>query len=213
MEAYQIRALSFTYPLREKPALKKINLTVKQGEFITVCGKSGSGKSTLLRHLKTVLTPHGKTEGEIFFQGRPLAESDRRTQAASIGFVLQNPDNQIVTDKVWHELAFGLESLGMDNKTIRLRVAEMASFFGIQTWFRKNVAELSGGQKQLLNLASIMAMQPSVLVLDEPTGQLDPIAAADFLGTVKKINRELGTTIVMTEHGWRRSCPCPIVWW
>ncbi|MGI6307539.1 MAG: ABC transporter ATP-binding protein [Dethiobacteria bacterium] len=200
MEAYQIRALSFTYPLREKPALKKINLTVKQGEFITVCGKSGSGKSTLLRHLKTVLTPHGKTQGEIFFQGRPLAESDRRTQAASIGFVLQNPDNQIVTDKVWHELAFGLESLGMDNKTIRLRVAEMASFFGIQTWFRKNVAELSGGQKQLLNLASIMAMQPSVLVLDEPTGQLDPIAAADFLGTVKKINRELGTTIIMTEH-------------
>ena len=101
---------------------------------------------------------------------------------------------------MWHELAFGLESLGMDNKTIRLRVAEMASFFGIQTWFRKNVAELSGGQKQLLNLASIMAMQPSVLVLDEPTGQLDPIAAADFLGTVKKINRELGTTIIMTEH-------------
>jgi energy-coupling factor transporter ATP-binding protein EcfA2 len=200
MEAYQIRALSFTYPLRERPALKKINLTVEQGEFITVCGKSGSGKSTLLRHLKTVLTPHGTREGEIFFYGRPLAESDRRTQAAGIGFVLQNPDNQIVTDKVWHELAFGLESLGMENKTIRLRVAEMASFFGIQTWFRKNVVELSGGQKQLLNLASIMAMQPSVLVLDEPTGQLDPIAAADFLGTVKKINCELGTTIIMTEH-------------
>ncbi len=200
METYQIRALSFTYPLREKPALKKINLTVEQGEFITICGKSGSGKSTLLRHLKTVLTPHGKRQGEIFFHGRLLAESDQRTQAASIGFVLQNPDNQIVTDKVWHELAFGLESLGMDNKTIRLRVAEMASFFGIQTWFGKNVAELSGGQKQLLNLASIMAMQPFVLVLDEPTGQLDPIVAADFLGTVKKINRELGTTIIMTEH-------------
>ena len=200
METYQIRALSFTYPLREKPALKRIELTVKQGEFVTICGKSGSGKSTLLRHLKTMLTPHGTREGEIFFEGRPLEECDQRTQAAGIGFVLQNPDNQIVTDKVWHELAFGLESLGLESKTIRLRVAEMASFFGIQTWFRKNVTELSGGQKQLLNLASIMAMQPSVLVLDEPTGQLDPIAATDFLGTVKKINCELGTTIIMTEH-------------
>lgn len=200
MEAYQIRALSFAYPLREKLALKNINLIVKQGEFVTICGKSGSGKSTLLRHLKTVLTPHGTKEGEIYFYGRPLAESGRRAQAARIGFVLQSPDNQIVTDKVWHELAFGLESLGFDNKTIRLRVAEMASFFGIQTWFGKDVAELSGGQKQLLNLASIMAMQPSILVLDEPTSQLDPIAAEDFLGTVKKINRELGTTIIMTEH-------------
>lgn len=207
MEAYQIRALSFTYPLWEKPALKNINLTVKRGEFLTVCGKSGSGKSTLLRHLKTVLTPHGTREGEVYFYGRPLVESGRRTQAARIGFVLQNPDNQIVTDKVWHELAFGLESLGFDNKTIRLRVAEMASFFGIQTWFGKDVAELSGGQKQLLNLASIMAMQPSVLVLDEPTSQLDPIVAEDFLGTVKKINRELGTTIIMTEHRLEGSLP------
>ncbi|MEE0776257.1 MAG: ATP-binding cassette domain-containing protein, partial [Bacillota bacterium] len=108
--------------------------------------------------------------------------------------------NQIVTDKVWHELAFGLESLGADNHTIRLRVAEMASYFGIQTWFMKNVTELSGGQKQLLNLASIMAMQPSVLLLDEPTSQLDPIAAADFLATIRKINQEVGTTVIIIEH-------------
>ena len=113
---------------------------------------------------------------------------------------MQNPDNQIVTDKVWHELAFGLESLGEDQKTIRLRVAEMASYFGIQGWFHKSVTELSGGQKQLLNLASIMAMQPTVLILDEPTSQLDPIAAADFLNTVRKINLELGTTVIITEH-------------
>ncbi|QGQ95052.1 ATP-binding cassette domain-containing protein [Paenibacillus psychroresistens] len=200
MEIYRIKDLVFTFPKKTNMTLSHINLTIKSGEFITICGKSGSGKSTLLRHLKTILTPHGERNGEIHYRGKPLEEMDQRTQTAEIGFVLQNPDNQIVTDKVWHELAFGLESLGYDNRTIRLRVAEMASFFGIQAWFHKNVAELSGGQKQLLNLASIMAMHPVVLILDEPTSQLDPIAAADFLETVKKINQELGTTIIMTEH-------------
>lgn len=200
METYRIKDLSFTYPLKDKKALSHINLTIESGEFITICGKSGCGKSTLLRQLKTVLAPHGKMAGKIYFYGKLLEDIDQRAQASQIGYVFQSPDNQIVTDKVWHELAFGLESLGYDNKTIRLRVAEMASFFGIHAWFHKNVEELSGGQKQLLNLASIMAMQPSVLVLDEPTSQLDPIAAADFLETLKKINRELGTTIIMTEH-------------
>ncbi|NQX66488.1 ATP-binding cassette domain-containing protein [Paenibacillus alba] len=200
MEIYDIKDLSFAFPLNETNVLSSIHLKVHSGEFITICGKSGCGKSTLLRQLKTVLTPHGKHSGDIFYQGKLIDEVDQRTQASEIGFVLQNPDNQIVTDKVWHELAFGLESLGYDQSTIRLHVAEMASFFGIQTWFHKSVTELSGGQKQLLNLASIMAMHPAVLILDEPTSQLDPIAAADFLETVSKINRELGTTIIMTEH-------------
>ena len=201
MAHFEIKDLSFFYPTeKKKPALSHINLKIERGEYVTVCGKSGSGKTTLLRHLKSVLAPHGKTEGEIFFEGKPLKDADLRTQSSRIGYVMQNPDNQIVTDKVWHELAFGLESLGMDQKTIRLRVAEMASYFGIQNWFHRNVTELSGGQKQLLNLASIMAMQPSVLILDEPTSQLDPIAASDFLNTVRKINRELRTTIIITEH-------------
>jgi len=200
MEIYRIEDLVFTFPEKDRETLSHIRLSIKGGEFVTICGKSGCGKSTLLKQLKTVLTPHGKRNGDIDYCGRPIEEVDQRTQASDIGFVLQSPDNQIVTDKVWHELAFGLESLGYDNRTIRLRVAEMASFFGIQTWFHNNVAELSGGQKQLLNLASIMAMNPSVLILDEPTSQLDPIAAADFIETVKKINQELGTTIIMTEH-------------
>jgi energy-coupling factor transport system ATP-binding protein len=200
METYRVKGLSFTYPQKDKAAISNINLTIDSGEFVIICGRSGCGKTTLLRHFKTILTPYGKRSGKIYFCGRPIEEVDQRTQASQIGYVFQNPDNQIVTDKVWHELAFGLESLGYDNRTIRLRVAEMASFFGIQTWFHKNVTELSGGQKQLLNLASIMAMQPSVLILDEPTSQLDPIAAMDFLETVKKINRELGTTIIMTEQ-------------
>ncbi|WP_312908239.1 ABC transporter ATP-binding protein [Tissierella praeacuta] len=200
MEIYRIKNLSFTYPERTKKALSNINLIINDGEFITICGESGSGKSTLIRQLKTLLTPYGKKEGEIYFLGEKLEKVEDFKQVSQIGYVLQSPDNQIVTDKVWHELAFGLESLGYDNNTIRLRVAEMASFFGIQTWFNKKVTELSGGQKQILNLASIMAMQPAVLILDEPTSQLDPIAASDFIETIKKINRELGTTIIMTEH-------------
>ena len=198
--AVSIQHLTFSYPEQERPTLNDITLTAERGEFLVLCGPSGCGKSTLLRQLKTVLAPHGRRVGTICFEGVPLEELDQRAQSARIGFVQQNPENQIVTDKVWHELAFGLESLGYDTPTIRRRVAEMASFFGIQTWFYKNVTELSGGQKQLLNLASIMAMQPSVLILDEPTSQLDPIAAADFLATLGKINRELGTTILLTEH-------------
>ncbi|MDF2615803.1 MAG: cbiO1 [Sedimentibacter sp.] len=200
MEIFKIDSLSFSYPQNEKLALKNINITVNKGEFVTICGKSGCGKSTILRHLKTCMTPYGKVEGDVLFKGKPLRDADIRTQASQIGFVLQNPDNQLVTDKVWHELAFGLESLGYDNGTIRLRVAEMANFFGIQNWFMKDVTELSGGQKQLLNLAAIMAMQPDVLILDEPTSQLDPIAASDFLETVKKINTDIGTTVILSEH-------------
>lgn len=201
MAQFEIKDMSFYYPTeKKKPALSGIHLKIEQGQYVTVCGRSGSGKTTLLKHLKSVLAPHGKMTGEILFEGRPLSKVDLREQSSKIGYVMQNPDNQIVTDKVWHELAFGLESLGTDQKTIRLRVAEMASYFGIQGWFHKNVNELSGGQKQLLNLASIMAMQPSVLILDEPTSQLDPIAASDFLNTVRKINRELRTTIIITEH-------------
>lgn len=201
MAHFEIKDLTFSYAsAKGKHSLENVSLSIEQGEFVTLCGKSGSGKSTLLRQLKTVLTPNGKRTGEILFRGVPLKQVSDRDQSEKIGFVMQNPDDQIVTDKVWHELAFGLESLGCDQKTMRGRVAEMACYFGIQDWFHRDVATLSGGQKQLLNLASIMAMQPEVLILDEPTSQLDPIAASDFLNTVRKINTELGTTVIITEH-------------
>ena len=201
MAHFEIKDLTFSYAsAKGKHSLENVSLSLEQGEFLVLCGKSGSGKSTLLRQLKTVLTPNGKRTGEILFRGVPLKEVSDRDQSEKIGFVMQNPDDQIVTDKVWHELAFGLESLGCDQKTMRGRVAEMACYFGIQDWFHRDVATLSGGQKQLLNLASIMAMQPEVLILDEPTSQLDPIAASDFLNTVRKINTELGTTVIITEH-------------
>ena len=168
MEVFTIDHLSFAYPEQEKNAISDLSLRVLPGEFLVLCGPSGCGKSTLLRQLKTVLAPHGRRSGEILFDGRNLDSLDQREQAEKIGFVQQSPENQIATDKVWHELAFGLESLGYDTPTIRRRVAEMASFFGIQTWFYKSVTELSGGQKQLLNLASVMVLQPKVLILDEP---------------------------------------------
>ena len=201
MAHFQIENLTFAYPnAKSRKTLDGVNLSIEKGEYIVLCGASGSGKTTLLRQLKAVLTPYGERRGTVLFNGVPLEEISPLEQAAKIGYVMQSPEDQIVTDKVWHELAFGLESIGCDPKTMRARVAEMACYFGIADWFHKDVATLSGGQKQLLNLASIMAMQPEVLILDEPTSQLDPLAASDFLNTVRKINLELGTTVIITEH-------------
>ena len=200
MALFAFEELTFRYPEAPRDALRDVSVAIEPGQFVLVCGQSGCGKTTLLRQFKSALAPHGHQGGRVLFDGVPLADVPEREQVARIGFVMQNPDAQIVTDKVWHELAFVLESLGCDERTMRLHVAEMASYFGIQHWFHKNVGELSGGQKQLLNLASVMAARPDVLVLDEPTSQLDPIAASDFLATVHRINRELGTTVVMSEH-------------
>ena len=207
MAAFAIEHLTFAYPKAAAPALNDISFSVREGELFLLWGVSCGGKSTLLRHLKSVLTPYGTRSGQVLLDGKPLETWDARTQAQRIGFVLQQPDDQLVTDKVWHELAFGLESLGTDAQTMRLRVGEMASFFGIQTWFDHSVDTLSGGQKQLLNLASVMAMHPDVLVLDEPTGQLDPIAAAEFLHTVQRLNRELGVTVILSEHRLEDALP------
>ena len=200
MQTFTITDLSFTYPTESVPALQNVSLSIEAGSFTVLCGRSGCGKSTLLRQLKPILQPHGTQTGTILFEGKSLSSLSQREQSARIGFVLQNLDAQLVTDKVWHELAFGLESLGLSTPVIRRRVAEIASFFGIQNWFYKPVSELSGGQKQLVNLASVMALEPSVLLLDEPTSQLDPIAVTDFLSTLGRINRELGTTIILSEH-------------
>lgn len=200
MELFAFRELSFFYPNEKKPALNKLSFSVSQGEFLVLCGVSGCGKSTLLRHLKSCLTPKGVKIGEVLYRGKPLSSAEEREQAQKIGFVLQSPEHQLVTEKVWHELAFGLESLGEDTPTIRRRVAETAAFFGIDDWFYRETATLSGGEKQLLNLASVMTMSPDLLVLDEPTAQLDPIAASEFLSLLGKINRELGVTVILSEH-------------
>ena len=207
MEILQVKNLTFKYAQSQNCAVDNVSFNIKQGEFVVLCGESGCGKSTLLRLLKREIAPYGEQSGEILYRGESQQKLDERIVASEIGFVYQNPENQIVADKVWHELAFGLENMGYPSNVIRLRVAEMASYFGIEEWFQKNTAELSGGQKQMLNLASVMVMQPRVLLLDEPTAQLDPIAAANFIGTLQKLNRELGLTILLVEHCLEEALP------
>ncbi len=197
LEILDVKNLSFTYPKASFPVLSNISLSVKEGEFVAICGATGSGKSTLLRLLKPELSPLGDVSGNVSFCGKPVSEC---SSASDIGFVMQDPEHQIVTDKVWHELSFGLENMGLPQSSIARRTAEMACYFGIEDKFDKNISELSGGQKQLINLASVMVTEPNLLILDEPTAQLDPITASDFINTVKKLNRELSLTVIIAEH-------------
>ncbi|MCM1538764.1 MAG: ATP-binding cassette domain-containing protein [bacterium] len=210
MELYRIEHLTFAYPgceindiqcgSGEKTVLHDCSFQVEEGSFVTLCGGTGSGKTTLLRLLKKELQPVGKRTGAVCYRGRELAGYDYGETAAEIGFVMQNPDDQPVMDRVWHELAFGLENMGVPSEEIRRRVAEISAYFGIDEWYEKAVEELSGGQKQILNLAAVMVMRPKVLLLDEPTAQLDPIAAQNFMDMIVRLNRELGMTILLAEH-------------
>lgn len=196
MEVLRVENLKFKYPNSTKYAIYDVSFRVLEGEIILLCGESGCGKTTLLKLLKKELSPVGQQYGNIrLFDGLVQDSS-----ACDVGFIMQNPQAQIVTDKVWHELAFGLENLGLDRDKVRLRTGEISSFFGISSWFEKNTHELSGGQAQVLNLASVMAMQPRLLLLDEPLSQLDPVAAGEFLNAVMRLNREVGTTIIIAEH-------------
>lgn len=210
-----IEKLSFVYPTQpngkapdnktaaentDTAALKNCSLHINEGEFVVLCGRSGCGKTTLLRLIKREIAPHGKRTGNIFYNDLPIESLDLHTSASEIAYVAQNPEAQIVTDKVWHEMAFGMENLGADTEKIRLRVGETANYFGINTWFRRETATLSGGQKQLLNLAAAMTMAPRLLLLDEPTSQLDPIAATNFINTLYKLNSGMGITVIIAEH-------------
>ena len=200
METLAARHLTVTFPECKKPVLSDVSFELESGAFAVICGPTGCGKTTLLRMCKRELTPLCTQTGDILFESQPLASLDARISAGQIGFVMQHPEQQIVTDRVWHELAFGLENLGTDPDVMRRRIAEIASYFGIEPLLDRDPAELSGGQKQLLNLASVMIMQPRLLLLDEPTAQLDPIAAADFLTTLHRLNQDFSVTILLAEH-------------
>ena len=200
MAQLRVDNLTFAYAGATAPALRGVGFAVEKGAFCALCGMSGSGKSTLLRLLKPGLAPAGEASGTLTFDGVPLHTLSDRRAAADIGFVGQNPAAQIVTDKVWHELVFGMESLGFSPDEMRRKAAETAAFFGIRDWFHRRTDELSGGQMQLLNLAAVTVLQPKLLLLDEPTAQLDPVAAEAFLDALQKLNRELGVTVLICEH-------------
>ncbi len=200
MAQIEIKDLSFKYKMTNDYSLKNVSLKIEKGDFVAVCGKTGCGKTTLIKSLKPDIMPAGEKKGQVIFQDKEIEQWDNATVSKKIGYVMQNPEHQIVTDKVWHELAFGLENFGEKSNVIRAKVAEIAEYFDITSWYNQDTEKLSGGQKQLLNLAAVMVMNPEVLLLDEPTSQLDPIAAERFLDTLKKINSDFGITIIISEH-------------
>lgn len=197
---FKTENLTFSYPNENSCALKNIDLEIHQGEFAVICGKSGSGKSTLLRMLKPELTPKGEKTGEIAFFGKNCDDFSVRESAEKIGFVLQNTEYQAVTHTVRSELVFGLENIGLDTHTMRLRIAEICAYFSLEDIIDKKISELSGGQKQLVCLASVVAMRPKAIILDEPTSQLDPVSATEFLNAVERLCRENGMTVIISEH-------------
>ncbi|MBD8070296.1 ABC transporter ATP-binding protein [Bacillus sp. PS06] len=200
MEILRLENVSFTYPGQEEPMISDINLSFSQGEFVVICGRTGSGKSTLLKQLKQEITPFGLKEGVIYYKNLSIEQYNPEVLTSEIGMVFQDPENQIVMDEVYQELIFGMENLGVDYNSMRKRIAELVQFFDLDHLLYKKTYEMSGGQKQLVNLASILLLQPKVLLLDEPTSQLDPIAAKDFVQLLQRINQEFGITIIMVEH-------------
>lgn len=191
--------VTFRYPGSHGDVLSGVSMAVPAGAFALLVGGTGSGKSTLLSLAKPQIAPAGDRAGQVRVFGRPVDDLDGAA-ACEVGYVFQDPDNQIVCDSVWHEMAFGLENLGTPQGEMRRRVAEASYFFGMGPWFHSDTDALSGGRKQLLALASTLVMQPRVLLLDEPTAQLDPIAARNFLHALFRVNRELGCTVVVATH-------------
>lgn len=198
MAHIEINNLTFTYPDQSSPAIHNLSLHIEKGEFVVLFGASGSGKSTLLKLLKKDIQPHGTLCGEIVINGNDIQKDSQLTK--KIGFVFQDPENQVVAEDVLHELVFGLENMGLSTNEMRGRVAEMVHYFGAEPLLHRKMHELSGGKKQQINLASVLLMQPDLLLLDEPTSQLDPVSARELLDMLKRLNEEFGMTIVLVEH-------------
>ncbi len=198
MAVIELNNVNFTYPDCSEPAIRNLSLSIEKGQFVVLFGASGSGKSTLLRLLKKEIQPHGTLTGDIHINGYPIQEN--KGLSTEVGFVFQDPENQVVADDVLHEIVFGLENSGLSTNVIRSRVAEIVHFFGAESLLHRKTHELSGGKKQQINLASVLLMQPNILLLDEPTAQLDPVSSREFLDMLKRLNEEFGMTIIIAEH-------------
>ncbi|QQY80152.1 energy-coupling factor transport system ATP-binding protein [Keratinibaculum paraultunense] len=200
MAQIELIEYSFKYPREDKSALDNINLSIDEGEFVLICGPSGCGKTTLLQQLKKEIIPEGKITGRALYEGVPIKDLDDFIAASNIGMVFQEPESQIVTDRVINELAFSMENLGFPLEKMGRRMGEMVHFFGIEDKLYEKIHNLSGGQKQVLNLASVLLLQPKVLLLDEPTSQLDPVSSKEFIQMVQNLNRDFSITVIITEH-------------
>lgn len=207
MDFLKINNLNFIYGILNTSAkktdgfaLKGINLKIDEGDIVTLCGPTGCGKSTLLKLLKAEIAPAGDLSGEIIFCGKKLSELTAKEQSKDIALLFQNTEDQIVTDKVWHELAFGLENLGFSQADMENRIAEIIAFFRLESISRSDTGTLSGGQKQLLLLATLLAMSPKLLLLDEPISALDPENAEMFISALKRLHDQTGITIIIAEH-------------
>lgn len=200
MEILDVKNLSFTYPASNKAAINDISFTVNEGELVLLCGNSGSGKTTLLRCLKPQVTPAGKIDGSVLFCGKRFEDYDQKQTVADIGFCSQSPVAQQVCDTVMRELAFGLENIGTPQQVTAKRIAEISMYFGLEKLLSKKLAELSGGERQTVNLAAVCALHPRMIILDEPTAQLSPVSAASLINLLDRMRRELGITVVLTEH-------------
>lgn len=198
MEILNIENLSFKYNGADKEAVKNLSFSLNEGELLLLCGETGCGKTTLMKLIKKELSPAGTVTGNIFINGKSIW--DFKGVWDGVGLVMQNPAAQIVTDTVYREMAFGLENIGVDPLEIRLRVAEMAQYFGLEEILSQRTDELSGGKQQMLNLASVMTLRPQLLLLDEPTSQLDPLMAREFFSVIKRLSEETGTTVIIAEH-------------
>ena len=207
MNILSVKNYSFAYKGSEKNAVEDINFSVNEGELILLCGGTASGKTTLLRSLKPELSPYGKKNGNILFMGEDLCSISAERSASEIGYVMQRPENQLVAHNVWHELAFSCENLGMKKEQILRNIAEISGFFGLDSLLDCECSTLSGGQKQIVNLAAVMAVKPKLLLLDEPTSQLDPVTANDFIRTLHRITRELSITVIVSEHRFEQLFP------
>jgi len=198
----EAKELTYTYPIGEKPAFEDVNLQIKKGEFVIITGPSGCGKTTLCRCFNGLI-PHfygGKLEGEITVCGLRVRDHPTYEIAQHVGMVFQNPENQLFALSVEKDVAFGLENLGVSREEIRRRVDWALKITGTYDLRNRAPYELSGGQQQRVAIASVLAMNPEVIVLDEPTSFLDPIGAEQIFNVINRLNKDLGITIVLVEH-------------